>query len=412
MKSNLSSLMQSQKLDALLVTGPGQHNPAMVYLTGGGHLTQADLILKRGADPILFYRPMERDEAARTGLTTKDLGDYKYQDLLKACGGDQLEAITLRYQKMLVDAGVTSGRVALYGLLDAGQSFAIFSALQAAMPNLTLVGEIGASLLLEAMMTKDEDEVARIRQMGCITTDVVGQVAEFLSSQRAKDDVLVGAQGNPITIGDVKRRINLWLAEHGVENPEGTIFAQGYDSAVPHSTGTDTDVLRLGQTIVFDIFPCEAGGGYFYDFTRTWCLGYAPDETLMLYELVREAYQLAFGNLRVNVPFGQIQQGVCEFFEAHGHPSVKSNPQTKDGYVHSVGHGLGLHLHEKPFSGMAVAADANLLAPGSVFTIEPGLYYPSRNLGVRLEDTIWMRPDGTAEVLVEYPMTLVLPVRV
>ena len=415
MKTDLHSLMQNRSLDAILVTGPGQHNPAMVYLTGGGHLTSAELIYKAGADPILFFRSMERDEAARTGLTVKNLDDYKFQELLKVCGGDHIQAMALRYQKMLTDTGVTSGRVALYGKMDAGQALAVFSAVQSAMPGLTFVGELNDSTLLQAMMTKDETEVARIRQMGKITTAVVGQVADFLGSHRAKQEVLVASDGTPLTIGDVKRRINLWLAEQGAENPEGTIFAIGYDSAVPHSTGTDHDVLHLGQTIVFDIFPCEPGGGYFYDFTRTWCLGYAPDETLALYETVLEAYTRMIAALKGYSPFQEYQRQVCEFFEAKGHPTVKSDPQTQEGYVHSLGHGLGLHVHERPVSGVT-ATESDILAPGVVVTIEPGLYYPSRKLGVRLEDTVWMRPDSStfgarSEVLVEYPMELVIPVK-
>ena len=51
MKSDLDALMQAHNLDALLVSGPGKHNPPMVYLTGGGHLTRADLIKRRGQDP-------------------------------------------------------------------------------------------------------------------------------------------------------------------------------------------------------------------------------------------------------------------------------------------------------------------------------------------------------------------------
>jgi Xaa-Pro aminopeptidase len=409
MKQHIPNLLASRNLDALLVTGPAQHNPAMVYLTGGGHLTSADLIQSRHAAPLLFYRPMERDEAARTGLSTKNLDDYPYHELLKECSGDPIQATALRYQRMLADAGITEGRVALYGKVDAGTSFAVFSALQALMPGLQLVGEMGSTLLLEAMMTKDDLEAARIRQMGQITTAVVGKVQDFLASQKAKDGVLVNTTGEPVTIGDVKRRINLWLAERGAENPEGTIFAQGYDSAIPHSSGTNRDALRLGQTIVFDIFPCEAGGGYFYDFTRTWCLGYAPDEALALYEQVLEAYQLTMRTLKANAPFKDYQRQVCEFFETHGHPTVKPMPTTQEGYVHSVGHGLGLHIHECPFSG-TTATERDILAPGAVFTVEPGLYYPARQLGVRLEDSVWMCPDGTPEILAEYSMDLVIPV--
>jgi Xaa-Pro aminopeptidase len=63
MKIDLDRLMDERKLDAILVTGPAQQNPSMYYMTGGGHLTHAELIKVRGAEPILYYNSMERDEA-------------------------------------------------------------------------------------------------------------------------------------------------------------------------------------------------------------------------------------------------------------------------------------------------------------------------------------------------------------
>ncbi len=65
MKSDLDALMQAHNVDALLVSGPGKHNPAMVYMTGGANLTMGHVIKKRGEPAILFFAPMERDEAAR-----------------------------------------------------------------------------------------------------------------------------------------------------------------------------------------------------------------------------------------------------------------------------------------------------------------------------------------------------------
>jgi Xaa-Pro aminopeptidase len=410
MKSDLDRIMEAHNLDAMLVTGPAQHNPPMVYLTGGGHLTGGDLVKKRGEAPILFYNPMERDEAAKTGLATRNLGDYRFQDLLKQTGGDYLQAMVMRYQAMLTELGITSGRIAINGQADAGSVYAIFTTLQKAMPGLTLVGELGDSALLEAMATKDESEVERIRRMGQVTTAVVAQVSDFLTSHPVKDGVLVKADGQPLTIGDVKSRINLWLAERGVENPEGTIFAIGHDAGVPHSAGNPDDLLRLGQTIIFDIFPCEAEGGYYYDLTRTWCLGYAPDEVLALYEDVLTVYNWIISELRVDMPCKEYQQRTCELFEARGHATIKTNPQTQEGYVHGLGHGVGLNVHERPWFGLS-ATDVDRLAPGVVVTIEPGLYYPERGMGVRLENTVWVHPDGQMEVLAEYPLDLVLPMK-
>jgi Xaa-Pro aminopeptidase len=410
MKSDLDRLMKSRNLDAILVTGPAQHNPPMVYLTGGAHLTAGDLVKKVGEDAVLFFYSMERDEAANTGLKTKNLDDYKLHELLEQTGGDHLQATVLRYQRMLSDLGLTRGRIALSGKSDAGSAHAIFSRLGEALPDVEFVGELSDSVLLQAMATKDEVEIERMRQMGQITTQVVGKVADFLTSHNAKNGILVKQDGEPLRVRDVKNKINLWLAERGAENPEGTIFAIGRDAGIPHSSGNLNDTLHTGETIVFDIFPCEAGGGYFYDFTRTWCLGYAPDEVQTVYEDVLDVYGKIMGELQPDTPCRMYQERACDLFEEKGHATTKSNPQTEVGYVHGLGHGLGLHVHERPWFGRT-ATEEDRLSPGVVVTIEPGLYYPERRMGVRLEDSVWVRPDGKMEVLAEYPLELVLRIK-
>lgn len=411
MKSDLDRLMQENDLDVILITGPAQHNPAMVYMTGGAHLTNADLIKKRDEPPILFHTSMERDEATSTNLQTKNIDEYRFNDFYKQTNGNVDEAFALLYQKMLADCGVVAGKLAIFGKVDAGRAYTIFTGLQKLMPELSIQGQLGDSILMRAMATKDDVEVDRIRKMGKLTTRVVGNVADFLTSHKVERDSLIQGDGSQLTIGDVKRRINLWLAESGAENPEGTIFAIGRDAGVPHSSGNPNDPLRLGQTIVFDIFPCEAGGGYFYDFTRTWCLGYAPEPVQAVYSDVLDVYNQVKSQLKVDSACKEYQVLTCDLFEARGHPTVKSNPQTQEGYVHGLGHGVGLNIHEYPRFSLAVTGDSDRLSPGSIVTVEPGLYYPERGLGVRLEDTIWVRPDGNMEILAEYPLDLVLPMK-
>ncbi|HZW04211.1 MAG TPA: M24 family metallopeptidase [Anaerolineaceae bacterium] len=410
MKSDLDAIMQENGIDALLVTGAGFHNPAMVYLTGGGHMTQADLFKKRGEPAVLFCAPMERDEAAKTGLETRSYSAYPIKDLLQESGGDFNRAFGLRYVRILTDLGLTAGRVAVYGQIEVGGMIAALPVIREKLPDLKIVGYAKDPIFLRAMLTKDEGEIERIRRISQITTQVVGQVAEFLTHHPVKDGVLVRADGQPLTIGDVKNQINLWLAEKGADNPEATIFAIGRDAGVPHSTGNPEEALRLGVPIVFDFFPCEGGGGYFSDFTRTWCLGYAPDDVRHIYDQVKYVYDQVVSELTVNTPFKKYQERTCEMFAEMGHPTIDQDPTTEVGYVHSLGHGVGLHIHEKPFSG-SNADEADILAPGSVFTIEPGLYYPDKGIGVRLEDTYWVTPEGKIEALTHYPMDLVLPMQ-
>jgi Xaa-Pro aminopeptidase len=116
------------------------------------------------------------------------------------------------------------------------------------------------------------------------------------------------------------------------------------------------------------------------------------------------------GELEVGRRFADYQKRVCQLYKDMGHATIQSQPDTEEGYVHSLGHGVGLRIHERPFSGAGALAE-DRLNPGAIVTIEPGLYYPSRGMGVRLEDTVYVRPDGTFEVLAPYPLDLVLPVK-
>lgn len=411
MKKDLDRLMRESQIDAIFIVGAAQHNPSMVYFSGRAHVSQAELIKVMGKEPILYFASaMEREEAAKTGLVSQSIEIYQPKKLLEQAKGDVILARALRYQQMLIDQGVSQGRMAVYGISDAGIAYSVFSTLSRLMPEIEILSEADHTLLGQARMTKDAREIQEIKRMGEITVEVVGLTAEFLTSHKVKDGLLLKDNGEALRIGDVKRQINLWLAERGAENPHGTVFAMGRDAGIPHSSGEDQTALELGKPIVFDIFPCQEQGGYYYDFTRTWCLGFAPDEVSALYEDVKNVYQSVVSSLQVDGLCSSYQKRVCELFEALGHPTVQSNPTTEEGYVHSLGHGVGLQIHERPWFGTN-ATEKDILAVGSVFTIEPGLYYPSRGMGVRLEDTYVVNPDGRIEPLVSYPMDLVLPIR-
>ncbi len=408
MKTNLDQIMQDRNIDALLVLGDAEHNAPMYYLTGGGHVNAATLIKPQGKDATLFCKDMEREEAKATGLETRVYSIYPFKKLSKEAKEKGTTILALRLQKMLTDCGVTEGRVGVYGHTDLSASFSMLLDAGKLIPKIEFVGESESdSVFLQAMETKTEDEVARIRKMGKITTEVVGKVKSFLAHHAVnEDEVLIKEDGSSLRIGEVKARINLWLAERGAENPEATIFSIGRDAGFPHSVGTPEDELRLGKTIIFDIFPCEAGGGYFYDFTRTWCLGYAPEAEQKLYDDVREVYETVIEKMESGMSFGDLQRITCELFEAQGHPSPLNTESPQEGYVHSVGHGLGVNIHERPWARMGMKG--NTLQPGVIFTIEPGLYYPDRGMGVRIENTYSARPDGSFEILAEFDFGLVV----
>jgi len=212
-------------------------------------------------------------------------------------------------------------------------------------------------------------------------------------------------------VGDVHAHIRRLIALQGLEDPEGFIFATGRDAGIPHSKGTAVWPLRLGESIVFDIFPCEPRGGYFFDMTRTFCLGYAPPAVQRIYEDTRACLRRVTDALTVGEPTYRYQELACDFFRERGHSTLAEDPATTAGYVHDLGHGVGLDLHEAP-AFTYHPRHLTPLQPGHVFTIEPGLYYPDEGMGCRLEDVFWIDEEGLVHNLTDFSYDLVVPVDV
>jgi len=407
MKRDLDHLMEERGLDAALIAGTVHGNPAMYYMTNGAGLTSGYVVKKRGQEPLLLCWPMEREEAAASGLDTVNLGQYDFMALLRELG-DRLAATVEWYRRVFADLGV-SGRVGFYGLEDRGRAWVLLNALDEQLDDIEVCGEFETTLIDAARATKDAVEADRVREVGRRTCTVVAETIEFLRSHRVKDDILVQADGTPLTIGHVHEKINRLIAGQRLEDPEGFIFSIGRDAGIPHSKGTPDDLLALGKTIVFDIFPCEAGSGYFFDLTRTFCLGYAPPEVEKAYRDVYECQERLLDAYRGGVETRRYQQMTCEFFESRGHPTIAQDSKIEAGYVHSIGHGLGLAIHEEPMFA-DVPTNTDVLQPGHIFTCEPGLYYPDQGMGIRIEDVVWIDESGVAHNLTDFPKDLVIEI--
>ena len=405
MKQDLDRLMEERGLDAAFISGTIHGNPAMYYMTNGAGLTRGMVLKKHGEEPLLLCWPMEREVAAESGLATVNLAKYDYTALLRKMD-DQLSANVEFYRRIFADLGV-SGRVGFYGLGDRGRSWALLNALDAQLDGIEVCGEFDVTLIEAARTTKDANEAERVRQIGRRTCDIIGQTVEFLQSHGVKDGALVQADGSPLTIKRVHEEINRFIAEQRLEDPEGFIFSIGRDAGIPHNKGTLDAVMELGKTIVFDIFPREAGGGYFADVTRTFCLGHAQAEVEKVYRDVYDCQAMVLGAYKAGTEAKHYQQMTCEFFAERGHPTIATDSQIESGYVHTIGHGLGLNVHEEPrFTDLP--SNTDVLKPGHIFTCEPGLYYPDRGFGVRIEDDVWVDPDGGVHNLTDFPKELVI----
>jgi Xaa-Pro aminopeptidase len=152
-----------------------------------------------------------------------------------------------------------------------------------------------------------------------------------------------------------------------------TIVSCGEDTAIPHIAGTGP--LKSDEPIVIDLFPVDERSGYYADMTRTVVKGKPSPEILAMYKALRDAKQLGISKIKAGVTGAEVHQTVVDFFKDQGYESGTR------GFVHNLGHGVGLQVHELPTVGPA----GTVLATGNVITVEPGLYYPGIG-GVRLED--------------------------
>ena len=169
------------------------------------------------------------------------------------------------------------------------------------------------------------------------------------------------------------------LREAGSEAyPFATIVASGPRAALPHARAGDR-ALQHGDFVLLDFGAVS--DGYCSDITRTVVLGRADGLQREVYEIVREANGRSSGALRVGMRGMAADATAREYIDARGYGEA---------FGHSLGHGIGLEVHEAPR--LAKTNDAPLAA-GAVVTIEPGIYRPGWG-GVRIEDDVLLTGDG------------------
>jgi Xaa-Pro aminopeptidase len=404
LRNDLERLMSERGLDVIVVMGPSAGNPNLFYSVSGAGLTSAILIQRRGQSPHLIYNPMERDQARATGIEGSTFVENELPRFQEEAGGDGIKAQAAFLENLFRKQGVR-GKVGIYGVGEMSRSWPVLRRLTR-IPDLEIYEETnGRSLFEEVRLTKDAAEVDRMRKVARSCFEAYDAVKNVIRSGRIVEKELQHLDGSPITIGELRSIIRVMFAAHGVVEDHDSIVAQGIDGTAPHNHGTDSDPLREGASIVIDIFPREPAGGYFFDITRTFCVGSAPDRLRQVYSQVKEVLFLALAELKVGERCVSYQEKACERFEAMGYRTIRQDPRVESGYVHGLGHGLGLDLHEAPRLGGPVT-NPDTIRPGMVFTIEPGLYLPEEGIAVRLEDVVWVRPDGIMENLSPYSYDL------
>ncbi|WP_435174561.1 M24 family metallopeptidase [Halorussus sp. AFM4] len=244
--------------------------------------------------------------------------------------------------------------------------------------------------------TKTDEEVEHVHEAQKANQAAMRAAEELLAAADVEDGTLY-RDGEVLTSERVKEEIEVTLLRRGCALDE-TIVACGADAAGPHNRGSGP--LEAGETIVIDIFPRSKATKYHGDMTRTFVKGEPSEEVRRRYDDTYEAFEAALDAVEPGVTGREVHDAVCDVYEEKGYATLRSDPATETGFIHSTGHGIGLDVHELP----RVSPDGGELRPGHVVTIEPGLYDPDVG-GIRIEDLVVVTEDGY-ENLTDYPIEL------
>jgi len=342
--TKLRETLITEGLDAILITQPENRR----YLSGF-----------TGSDGALL---ISQDQAV---LAT----DFRYYEQVEKQAPDfRLAKVTARFETLLPEliqqvGAKTVGFESAHLTVDQHQKWQEVAEGFELVPTKGLVERIRA--------VKDEGELGKIKKAIALSDEALAHIADFIEPG--------------MTEKEVAWELEVFMRTRGAEKLAfDTIVGSGPNGAMPHATVSER-VIQAGEPIVIDMGAVI--DGYHSDLTRTICAGRADDKFKEIHAIVLEAQLTAERNIRPGMQGKQADGLARQVIEEAGYG---------ENYGHGLGHGVGLAVHEKPGVGRL---SEDVLEPGMVFTVEPGIYLPGWG-GVRIEDIVVMRGDGV-EVLTQ-----------
>lgn len=214
-------------------------------------------------------------------------------------------------------------------------------------------------------MVKDDEEISCIRKAQEIAEKSLDELMPFIKTGRTEREVAL--------------ELNRLMFANGAEDVSfETIVLSGANTSMPHGVPSDKEIQN-GEFVLMDFGA--VWNGYHSDMTRTICVGEPDEEMKKVYNIVLEAQLAALEYARAGVTGSELDKVARDIIEKAGYG---------DNFGHSLGHGVGLEIHEKP---NASPKCDSVLEKNSVVTIEPGIYIAGK-FGVRIEDFVILTENG------------------
>ncbi len=355
----LQQALQQAQLDALALN-PG---PSLTYLTGlHFHLMERPV--------VAFFTAKGQLAVVLPQLEAAKVADR--EDILPFFYDEDPAHWHEAFRKAIEALGLQQARI---GVEPNRLRVLELRYLEAAAPKAEFPS--AADVLASLRAIKDSTELAAIQEAVAI-------------AQAALEAALQAFQVG-MTEKELAAEVVLQLLRHGSEPelPFQPIVAAGPNSANPHAIPTERPIQH-GDLLIIDWGATHQG--YFSDLTRTFAIGEVDPELVHVVEIVQQANTAGREIARPGLAVGRVDAAARRVITAAGYGEY---------FTHRTGHGLGLDVHERPF---VFADNDEVLRPGMVFTVEPGIYLPGRG-GARVEDDVVITTDG-ARSLSDMPRAL------
>ncbi len=344
-RAALVALLEEEELDGLIVS----HVPNVRYLTGFSGSAGVVVVLPQETIFLSDFRyrqqaELEIGQAARIEIVPSDIWT-RAREVVKQYSG---------IRRVGFEGHIVSVRQAAdFGPDEGGVSL-----------------EVARPLVEQLRVSKDSTELAAVKEAARLAIEALDVTLEQVRAGQRELDVAAMLER------ELRVRGSEW-------HPFSTIVASGPRSALPHA-GTSEREIEVGDLLLLD-FGAQVDG-YCADITRTVVVGREADQRQKtVYDLVREAHSRAVTNVRAGMTGREADWLARSMIEERGFGEA---------FRHSLGHGIGLEVHEDP---RVSKANEAVLPLGAAITIEPGLYFPGWG-GVRIEDDVFLGAKG-AELL-------------
>jgi len=387
MRKDVDRILAEKGIDSMLFYSESYKNANMYYLTRFLAPDPFIFLKQVSHEPLLVVNPMEFPRAKReSGI--KDVHsyfDYDYVQIVKSATNPQTGA-------MKFAATVAREELGTEEPIYVPPNLPVMLADVLRKEGLKIQPMF--DVVEKARETKEPEEIKAIKSVQEVVERATTRAIELVkNSEIGANDLLFcpeDGKKQKLTAGKVRSVFNHTFVDNGCISEEETIIACGPGGADPHYSGKADDVLKANQPIVIDVFPRSVGRRYVADMTRTVVKGRASKAVKKMFDTVLQTKEAAVDAIRAGVTGSDMQNLCCDLLEKAGYQTMRGGKQISKGYIHGLGHGLGLDVHEGPSMSEFYKY---ALEEHNVVSVEPGLYDPEIG-GMRIEDIVEVTSKG------------------